>query len=328
MGTTQQRTAPTETTSCGPASDYEEVEFPSSGVTLRGRLYRGDSLEKPGPAVVMTLGFTATISGMTADRYAEAFAAAGLVVLLYDHHGFGVSDGEPRHEVDAWLQTRGYMAAVSYLSSLPDVDADRIAVWGVSFSGALALVVAAVDERVAAVVAQVPACGDEMPEASADDGAFTQFRDTLLHADLGDFERKITGPLPVVSPDQLQMPSLMTSITAFRWFIDKGGRYGSRWENRATVARLETPVSLDPGLCAPHIRVPTMVVTARHDEIPGCDADVARSVLALVRGPKESLVVDGGHFGALYPDSQEFAQSIEAQPAFLLRHLGRQRSSA
>jgi alpha-beta hydrolase superfamily lysophospholipase len=28
---------------------------------------------------------------MTADRYAEVFASAGLVVLLYDHRNFGAS---------------------------------------------------------------------------------------------------------------------------------------------------------------------------------------------------------------------------------------------
>jgi len=328
MGVTRQQAASAEALSGGPAPGYEEVEFPSFGVTLRGRLYRRSSLEQPGPAMVMAHGFTATVSGMTADRYAEAFAATGLTVLLYDHHGFGGSDGQPRHEVDHWLQTRGYLKALSYLRSQPDVDADRIAVWGVSRSGALALVTAAIDERVAAVVVQMPACGDEVLEASGDDGALALLRDMLYHADLADFEREIIGPMPIVSPDQSRTPSLLTSITAFRWFTDFGGRHGSGWKNRATIASLRTPTSLDPGLWAPHIKVPTMMVTAHHDEETKCDAGVARSVLALVQGPSESLVVDGGHFGALYPDSQAFALSIEAQPAFLVRHLGRKGSGA
>ena len=105
--------------------DCEQVEFPSHGVKLRGRLYHGSD-EARSPVVVMAPGFSATVSEMAADRYAEAFADAGLRVLLFDNPSFGASDGEPRHEIEPWAQSRGYLAAVAYMRSRDDVDPGRI----------------------------------------------------------------------------------------------------------------------------------------------------------------------------------------------------------
>ena len=67
-----------------------DVELPAhDGVTLRGWLYRpGGAPDAPGPAVVMTHGFSAT-RAMALDRFAEVFAEGGLTVLVYDHRGLG-----------------------------------------------------------------------------------------------------------------------------------------------------------------------------------------------------------------------------------------------
>lgn len=93
---------------------------------------------------------------MTRSRY---YADAGIAAMLYDHRNFGRSDGAPRQEINAWVQARGYRDAMTFAATLPGVDRSRIVLWGDSFSGAVVLVVAGVDDRVAAVVAQVPAMG-------------------------------------------------------------------------------------------------------------------------------------------------------------------------
>ena len=66
-------------------------------------------------------------------------ATEGFATLLYDHAGFGTSGGEPRQEVNPWRQVHGYRSAVSFLSERPEIDASRIAVWGFSYSGSIAL---------------------------------------------------------------------------------------------------------------------------------------------------------------------------------------------
>src|SRR3954451_11015916 len=120
----------------------EDVEFVADGVTLRGWLYTPDGVGGPSPTIVMAHGFSA-VKEMYLDRFAEAFAAAGLAALVYDNRNFGASDGEPRQEIDPWAQVRDYRHAITYLCTVPEVDPERIGIWGSSYSGGHVLVVAA-----------------------------------------------------------------------------------------------------------------------------------------------------------------------------------------
>jgi dienelactone hydrolase len=132
-----------------------DIEFSAEGVTLRGWLYLPEGAAGPVPTVVMAHGLSA-VKEMYLDRYAEVFADAGLGALVFDNRCLGASDGEPRQEVDPWLQVRDYRHAITYARTLPEVDRERIGVWGSSLSGGHALVVGAIDRRVKCVVSQVP----------------------------------------------------------------------------------------------------------------------------------------------------------------------------
>jgi pimeloyl-ACP methyl ester carboxylesterase len=304
----------------GPAArDFEEVEFPSEGAVLRGRLYAPrDAVTAP--VVVMAHGFSATIS-MTADRYAETFADAGLCVLLYDHRGFGASSGEPRQEINPWIQARGYRDAVTFAVSLPGVDGGLVALWGDSFSGAVVLVVAAIDDRVAAVVAQVPATGREMCPDDPDGDLYRALRDTLLNGDVRGGPDDRLGPLPVVSADQIHAPSLLQPIQAYRWFVEYGGRFGTGWENRATRVIPQTAAPFHAAIAAPYVGCPVLMQISPDDEMVGANPAVARSVYDAIRGPKQLLEIDGGHFGLLHHPSRWFDEASTAQREFLVRVL-------
>ncbi|MGW4534569.1 alpha/beta hydrolase [Nocardia sp. NPDC004340] len=106
--------------------------------------------------VVMAHGF-----GGTRDTgllgYAEPLAAAGYDVLVFDYRGFGDSEGSPRQAVSYRRQREDYHAAISAARRLPGVDPDRIVLWGTSYSGGHAVVVAAQDRRIAAITAITPA---------------------------------------------------------------------------------------------------------------------------------------------------------------------------
>src|SRR6266481_3122041 len=86
----------------------------------------------------------------------EVFVKGGLAVLVYDNRCFGASDGEPRQEIDPILQVRDYQHAISFARTLPEVDKERIGIWGTSYTGGHVLIVAAIDKRVKCVVSQVP----------------------------------------------------------------------------------------------------------------------------------------------------------------------------
>lgn len=300
---------------------YKMVAFPSQNAMLRGRLYLPQNAARPLPIVIMAHGFSATIDGMVADRYAQIFYEAGLAVLLYDHLSFGLSDGEPRQHINKWIQTRGYCDAIDFVTTLAEIDSNRIAIWGDSLSGSEVIVVGAIDRRVKAVVAQVPACGHEPPPDDRDGSLFQAIQDTLQSGDFGTAAEDVIGPMPVVSFDQVGTPSLLTPLTAIRWFIEYGAQYGTNWENWAAVITPKTPAPLHPGLCAPHLQAPLLMLIAHHDEMPGAVSSIARMVFDACPQPKELIELDGGHFGLLYYPGELFTQASRAQCEFLLRHL-------
>jgi uncharacterized protein len=94
------------------AHEATDVEFDAEGATLRGWLYRPRGRAEGAPAVVMAHGYNC-IKELYLDRYAAAVADAGHVVLAYDHRNFGDSDGEPRQELDPWMQ---YFPSMSLLA--------------------------------------------------------------------------------------------------------------------------------------------------------------------------------------------------------------------
>jgi pimeloyl-ACP methyl ester carboxylesterase len=270
----------------------------------------------------MTHGFSATITGMVADRYAEHLHGSGFQVLLFDHRGFGLSSGHPRRVINRWVQARGYSDAIDFLMSRQqEVDPARIAIWGDSLSGAMAIGVAALDPRVRALVTQVPACGAELPPADPDGSLFARLRDAFLNADLDVEQRSITGPMPVVSADQQRTPSLLTPLSAFRWFTHYGTQPGTLWMNEATVVEPLTSPTFHAGLCSPHLSCPSLWVVARDDEMPAAVPTIAVNAYRAAPQPRVLLEIDGGHFSLLRPDSTVFAEVSNAQSTFLSRHL-------
>jgi dienelactone hydrolase len=298
---------------------FEVVEFASEGALLRGRFYRPERAA-PFPVVVMTHGTTATIT-MALDHYAEVFCRAGLAVLLYDHRNFGLSGGEPRQQINPWIQARGYRDAVNYLLTRSDVRADRIAAWGDSYSGMIALAVGALEPRFAAVAAQCPACGAEKPNVEPSDQIFGTMQTVFAGGDVGGTPETTVGPMPVVSFDQAGSPSLLKPIQAFRWFIDCGGRHGTLWENRVTRVNPPTPVPFSAYLAAPYIKVPTFIMAGRNDEMVQCNPNVMQATYDLMRCPKQRVDIDGGHFGLLYYPSEIFTQASTQQCQFLVHAL-------
>ncbi len=145
----------------GPDGSLETVHFPAQdGARLEGWLLRPAG--GPAPLVIAAPGLTGTKDAHL-EPFARAFRAAGLAVLVFDYRSFGGSEGEPRHWVDPERQREDYEAALAFarreLGPSGRVDAARIALWGSSFSGGTALVCAARDPEIRAVVAQCPFLG-------------------------------------------------------------------------------------------------------------------------------------------------------------------------
>jgi uncharacterized protein len=131
------------------------VNFFSEGTKMEGDLFLPSDLKsgEQRPAVVLCHGFTGVRSMILGD-YAKVFAAAGFVALTFDYRGYGGSEGT-RQRLIPLEQIDDIRNAISFVETLPEVDSERIGLWGTSFGGANAPYTAALDTRIKAVVGQV-----------------------------------------------------------------------------------------------------------------------------------------------------------------------------
>ena len=132
----------------------ETIYFGGPGDRREAWLYRPEALGRR-PAVVLAHGLGG-IKDMRLDAYARRFSAEGYVCIAFDYRHFGGSDGQPRQLLDLPSQRQDWHAALAFARSRPEIDPDRVVIWGTSFGGGHALAVAAEDHQVAAVIAQCP----------------------------------------------------------------------------------------------------------------------------------------------------------------------------
>ena len=137
----------------------EQVYFYSDGLKLSGTLNIPDDYRKgeKRPTIVCVHGY-----GGRPDVYlvpfAREFMANGYVALFFYHRGFGDSEGVRTRNIPM-EQVRDIRHAITYVEQRPEVDPDKIGLFGVSFGGATVLYAAAIDPRARCVV-EVGGLGD------------------------------------------------------------------------------------------------------------------------------------------------------------------------
>lgn len=131
------------------------VSFYSEGVRLVGDVYYPGDLRagERRAAVVLCHGYTGVKDLYLPDN-ARVLNEAGYVALTFDYKGWGESAG-PRSRLAPYSRVADVRAALTFLETLPEVDPDRLALYGTSYGGATAVWVGAVDARVKCVVSVV-----------------------------------------------------------------------------------------------------------------------------------------------------------------------------
>lgn len=286
------------------------------GVTLRGWHVLPDAGTGPFPTVVMAHGFSA-VKEMYLDKFAEAFAAAGIAAVVFDNRNFGASDGAIRQEIDPWQQVRDYRDAVTFAETLPETDAGRIGVWGSSYSGGHVLVVAAIDRRVKAVVSQVPLISGH---ANARRLVRADFVAGLHRAFEADRRARMRGEapamLPVVAEDPAA-PSALPTPDSWTWFTETHALRAPSWRNEVTLRSVEMFTEYEPGSYVAHVSpTPLLMVVALGDHLTVADEALAAYERAL--HPKKLVTLKGGHFDAYVAD---FPGASDPATAWFAEHL-------
>ena len=297
------------------SEDYEEIQFQSEGVTLRGRLHRASRADAP--LVVLAHGFSAT-AHMSINAFAAGIAEADYHVMAYDHRNFGTSDGEPRFGFDQWIQVRGYSDAITHTLSLSGIETDQVVAWGESMGGANVQYVAAFDSRVSAVIAHTPGCGENYVEPAADQ---TDFHALTAYAQQGDLNEEPAALIEVRFADlpTSDAPVMLNFDAALEYAKMYGEREGSMWSNNVTIVVRKAPELSVPVVSA-QISVPTLYIVAPDDEVAGASPAVAKQCFDSINAPKMWRDINGGHFGLLHEGSPLFMQALNADIEFLAEH--------
>ena len=132
------------------------VEFYSEGFKLCGDVYTPDGLA-PGEqraGVLLCHGYTGVKDLYLPDN-ARVLNEAGYVVMTFDYKGWGESEGKSPHRLAPYSRVADVQAAMTFLGVQPEVDEERIGIYGTSYGGATVSWVGAIDPRAKCVVSVV-----------------------------------------------------------------------------------------------------------------------------------------------------------------------------
>jgi uncharacterized protein len=113
-------------------------------IFLEGRFFRGTRSS----LIILVSGYGDTQDQMLS--IAEFLHRAGFNVLTYDSRARGNSGGE--YVTLGAFEQRDLLSVIDWVASMRDVDTTRIGVLGISMGGATAILAAAKDQRIGAVV--------------------------------------------------------------------------------------------------------------------------------------------------------------------------------
>jgi pimeloyl-ACP methyl ester carboxylesterase len=303
-----------------------DVEFPSGGETCAAWRYTGEgdafASERGRPCVVMAHGIGGTRdSGL--EPFAEAFAEAGLDVVLFDYRNFGASTGEPRQLAWPPRHRDDYRAALAFARGLDGVDPERIVLWGTSWSGGHVVYVAADDPRIAAVISQ-----------TADLDGLRSLREISRYADwsqllrvnleslkdlLGGVRGRAPLTMPIVAPPG--QVAAMASEDAEAGYLSIAG---PSWRNEIIARCVLAEWTNRPITRMDELRCPILVQIADRDQVappPG-----ARAAAWRAKGRVEVREYPCAHFDIYVGEWRE--RAIADQLSFLRRHLGTVRTSS
>jgi|APLak6261679142_1056127.scaffolds.fasta_scaffold00045_38 hypothetical protein len=286
------------------------VELWSEGEKLVGTLRVPDGLA-PGekrPAIVCCQGFSLTRE-VWLPQNAKALNAAGYVTLNIDYRFFGESGGQPRCRLVPQAQVTDVRHALTFLETVPEVDASKLGVFGISLGCSVAASVAGLDARVKALVAIAGPADLERVWSHFPD--FPKFR-AKVHAARQKYVT--TGEVTYVA-----VPRILSSDpeTCALLVADQPKYPG--WRLEISFESLEDLFTFKPEDDVRHTRAASLFLA------PSEDALISRSELASLHAkapePKQLVLLEGLKHHEVYNDGRGFEPVMRHTLAFLGQHL-------
>lgn len=288
-----------------------DVGFDSDGDRCAAWLYLPDAVERP-PVVVVGHGLGATRE-MGLEAFAERFARAGIAALTFTYRHFGDSGGQPRQLLSIKKQLADWDAALAHVKTRTDVDGTRIAVWGSSFGGGHAIIVAARHPELRAAISQCPFT-DGIASARALGPVGTM---RLLPTVAKDVLAAALGKDPVLvklagAPGERALMTAPDALPGYLALVPEG----TTFVNEVAARVAPTITRHRPGKAAKDVTMPILFCIPDHDSVTPPEETVAFARTA----PKGEIKrYDAGHFDIYL--GAPFEAVVADQTDFLVRHL-------
>jgi uncharacterized protein len=288
------------------------VSFYSEGVRLVGDVYCPDDL---GPSetragIVLCHGYTGVKDLYLPDN-ARVLNEAGYVVLTFDYKGWGESEGS-RSRLAPYSRVADVQAALTFLGMLPEVDAQRLGIYGTSYGGATVVWTGAVDPRVKCVVSVV-GIGDGvrwMRSVRRPD----EFHDLLARSEQDRRKRVLDGQSELVAREEILLPDRQSAALGA----------AARRSNPAAVGTIPLEYVDETLQFAPEWVVdriaprPVLFITTDDDRL--VPPEESYRLYARAGEPKKLVVLRGyGHY-EVYAEPA-FGEVMQATVAWYREHL-------
>ncbi|WP_049564947.1 alpha/beta fold hydrolase [Nonomuraea sp. SBT364] len=254
------------------------------------------------PAVLLAHGFGGSKRSMR--EQAERLAGSGYAVLAWSARGFGRSTGEIALN-SADYEVKDVKQLIDWLAKRPEVALDasgdpRVGIAGGSYGGAIALMTAAHDARVDAIVPQITwsDLADALfPDATGkgpENGVFKRMWAGIFFGRGGagvpqGLEALTERPEPLTA-EQARCGRFLPAICEIYQEVAKTGK---ATPEAVELLRKSSPISV-----AGQIKAPTLLVQGQRDSLFPLDhADANAKAIAAAGTPVSLAWFDGGHDG-------------------------------
>jgi len=242
---------------------------------------------------------------------------------VFDYRNLGVSEGEPRQHLDPWMQIRDYENALSYLQSRPDVDADRLGAWGISYSGGHVIILAAIDPRVKVIVSQIPVV-DGYRNMRRVHG--TMGYRNLWARILEDRATRYSDPdgrlfIPHATPEPEQDLSTWPFPETYHTFKALRETEAPLYQNSSTVESVDLLLNYDIIPFARRVYdTPTLMIVAEGDDLTLWDLEIG-AYNELPTAKKRMHVLPHTTHMTLYSDRDKLAVAAREAGSWFVEHL-------
>jgi dipeptidyl aminopeptidase/acylaminoacyl peptidase len=273
------------------------VTFYSEGCKLVGDIYYPDDL-RPGEkraGIVLCHGYTGVKDLYLPDN-ARVLSEAGYMVMTFDYKGWGESAG-PRSRLAPYSRVADVQAALTFLSTLPEVESARLGIYGTSYGGATVVWVGAIDPRVQCIVSVVGIGHGArwMRSVRRPD----EWYDLLERASADRSQRALTGESTFVERSEILLPDRQSAeLTA------AARRLNPAAVNTIPLEYVDDTIGFNPEWVVDKIAPrPMLFITTDNDRL--VPPEESEYLYACAGEPKKLVVLQGyGHY------------EVYAEPAF------------